>query len=268
MCTSFAVHLDKTFIGMNFDISRRPIKIVLIGEDQLLVLQNDDGQFYPAFGLNSSGTFMNLLMVDPIEEGKYRRGKNCVHIMKLFDEILSGRIELSQLSEYLTNNVIVNVPSHSVHSLIAGRNRKTYIVEPGRKNIDINSSDRDFVVLTNFPVSDNFDNEYKNVEGPGNDRYIKAYEVITNNKEAFNIATGLNLLKDTAQQSGDYPTQFSLIFVPEESKVHFTLNGDFTKIFEFSFINKQIQSIEGFTSNNSLKLTKKGILLSELEDWS
>jgi hypothetical protein len=123
------------------------------------------------------------------------------------------------------------------------------------------------MVLTNFPVSDNFDNEYKNVKGPGNDRYIKAYEVITNNKETFNIPTGLNLLKDTAQQSGDYPTQFSLIFVPEESKVHFTLNGDFTKIFEFSFINKQIQSIEGFTSNNSLKLTKKGVLLSELEDW-
>ncbi|MGP0586626.1 hypothetical protein [Paenibacillus timonensis] len=267
MCTSFAVHLDKTFIGMNFDISRRPIKIVLIGEDQLLVLQNDDGQFYPAFGLNSSGTFMNLLMVDPIEEGKYRRGKNCVHIMKLFDEILSGRIEVSKLYEYLNNNTIVNVPNHSVHSMIAGRKRMTYIVEPGRKNIDISSYDRDFIVLTNFPLSDNFDNGYKNVEGPGSDRYIKAYEAITNNKETFNIATGFNLLKETVQQSGNYPTQFSMIYIPEESKVYFTLNGDFTKIFEFSFMKKQIQSIDGFISNNSIIITKKGVLLSELEKW-
>ncbi|WP_379138806.1 hypothetical protein [Paenibacillus sp. sgz500958] len=267
MCTSFAVHVDKTFIGMNFDISRRPIKIVLTGDDQLLVLQNDDGQFYPAFGLNRSGTFMNLLMVEPTEAGNYRRGKNCVHIMKLFDEILSGRIELSQLDEYLANNVIVNVPKHSVHSMIAGSNRKTYIVEPGRKNMDINSSNRDFMVLTNFPVSDISENDYRDVEGPGSDRYIKAYEGITNNKTTFDIAKGLNLLKETVQQSGDYPTQLSLLFVPEDNKVLFTLNGDFTKTFEFSFIHKQIQCVEGCTSNNGLTLTKKGILLSELEDW-
>lgn len=267
MCTSFAVHLDKTFIGMNFDISPRPIKIIMSGEDQLLVLQNDGGQFNPAIGMNSSGTFMNLLMVDPIKEGEYRRGKNCVHIMKLFDEILSGRIELSQLNEFLDNNAIVNVPNHSVHSMIAGRNRETCIVEPGRKNMDINSSDRDFMVLTNFPLSDYNNNEYINVEGPGSDRYLKAYETISSNKETFNIATGFNLLKETVQRGGDYPTQLSMMFIPEEGKVQFTLNGDFTKLFEFSFISKQIQSVEGFTSNNSLILTKKGVLLSELEAW-
>ncbi|OAB42334.1 hypothetical protein [Paenibacillus antarcticus] len=267
MCTSFAVHLDKTFIGMNFDISRRPIKIILLGEDQLLVLQNDGGQFYPAFGLNSSGTFMNLLMVDPIEEVNYRRGKNCVHIMMLFDELLSGRIKLSGLKDYLDNNAIVNVPNHSVHSMIAGKNRETYIVEPGRNNLNINSSNRDFMVLTNFPLSDNIDNDYRNVKGPGNDRYIKAYESITNGKEIFNIATGFNLLKETVQQSGDYPTQLSMIFTPEESKVYFTLNGYFTKVFEFSFITNQVQSLEGFISNNSLMLSKKGVLLSELEGW-
>jgi hypothetical protein len=267
MCTSFAVHSEKTVIGMNFDISRRPIKIVLIGEDQLLVLQNDDGQFYPAFGMNSSGTFMNLLMVDPIEEGNYRRGKNCIHILKLFDEVLSGRIEMSELNKYLSNHAIVNVPNHSVHSMIAGKNRETYIVEPGRKNLDIKSSSRDFMVLTNFPLSDSIDYEYKNVTGAGNDRYIKAYEAIINGKETFNIATGFDLLKETVQQSGDFPTQFSMIFIPEDSKVYFTLNGDFTKIFEFSFITKQIQSVKGFTSNNSLMLSKKGVLLTELEVW-
>lgn len=267
MCTSFVVHLDRTFIGMNFDISRRPIKIALIGADQLQVLQNNDGQFYPAFGLNSSGTFMNLLMVDPNEEGTYRRGKNCVHIMRLFDELLSGRIEISELNKYLSNNTIVNVPNHSVHSLIAGKNRETYIVEPGRRNLDINLSKRDFMVLTNFPLSDNIDTEYKDVKGPGNDRYIKTYEAITNGKETFNMATGFDLLEETIQHSGDFPTQFSMIFIPEESKVYFTLNGNFIKIFEFSFITKQIQTVKGFTSNSSMLLSKKGVLLSELEVW-
>lgn len=267
MCTSFVVHLEKTFIGMNFDISRRPIKIILQGEDQILILQNDNGQFYPAFGFNGDGTFMNLLMVDPIEEGKYRRGKNCVHIMKLFEEVLSGRIEISSLKDFLDANAIVNVPNHSVHSMIGGKNRKTFIVEPGRKNIDINTTNQNFMVLTNFSLSDNIDQEYTNVKGHGSDRYIKAYETITNNKETFNIETSFVLLQETVQHDGEYPTQFSLIFIPEESKAYFTLNGDFKRIFEFSFITKQIQTVKGFTSHNSLTLTRKGVLLSELEYW-
>jgi hypothetical protein len=267
MCTSFAVHLNQTYIGMNFDISKRPIKMVLQGDNQLWILQNENGQFFPAFGLNSIGTFMNLLMVDPIEEGKYKRGKNCVHIMRLFEEVLGERIELPLLMDYLDANTIVNVPNYSVHSMIAGKDRKTYIVEPGRKNIDIDSINRDFMILTNFPLSDHIDQEYVDVKGPGNDRYMKAYEIISNNKETFDCDTGFSLLKATVQYGGDYPTQFSMIFIPEERVVYFTLNGDFNKVFEFSFIDKQIKSKVGFISNNSLTLSKKGALLSELESW-
>ncbi|MRN55165.1 hypothetical protein [Paenibacillus monticola] len=269
MCTSFAVHLDKTVIGMNFDISRRPIKIALQGDDQLLVLQNDNGQFYPAFGMNGNGTFMNLLMVDPIEEGNYRRGKDCIHIMKLFDEVLSGRIELAQILDYLESHAIVNLPNQSVHSMIVGKNRETYIVEPGRKHLEMDSSgsNKDFMVLTNFPLSEVISNENRNIKGAGADRYLKAYDMITNHRETFNLQTGFDVLQETVQQSGDYPTQLSLVFIPAESKVNFTLNGDFTKVYEFSFITKRIQSIEGFTSNQSLTLSKKGVLLTELEGW-
>jgi hypothetical protein len=267
MCTSFAVHLEKTFIGMNFDISKRPIKIIFQDDDQLIILQNENGQFFPAFGLNANGTFMNLLMVDPIEDGKYRRGKNCIHIMKLFEDILRGRIEMSSLKDFLDGNAIINVPNYSVHSMIAGKNRKTFIIEPGRKNIDFDSVDRDFMVLTNFPVSENMDKEYTNVNGPGHDRYIKAYETIEINKESFGIESGFSLLEGTVQHDGDYPTQLSMIFIPEESKVYFTLNGSFEKVFEFSFTNKQILTMKGFTGANNILLSKKSVLLSELETW-
>jgi hypothetical protein len=267
MCTSFVIHSDKTYIGMNFDISKRPIKLVLNNDHQLLVLQSEGGQFFPAFGLNESGTFMNLLMVDPTEEGKYRRGKNCVHIMKLFDEVISGRIGLSRLNEYLDRNTIVNVPGHSVHSMIAGVSRVTHIVEPGRQNIHMHTSHKNFTVLTNFPLSENDPTDYKLVQGPGNDRYIKACEVITEHKDNFDIRAGFNLLKETVQHSGDYPTQLSMMYIAEEQEVYFTLNGDFNKVFEFSFQTKEIRSNEGFTSQRSLPLTKKGVLLSELEGW-
>ncbi|KGE16827.1 hypothetical protein [Paenibacillus wynnii] len=263
MCTSFVVHLDKTYIGMNFDISSRPIKIVLVGENQLQVQQKENGQFYPAFGMNAKGTFMNLLMVEPNEEGKYRRGKNCIHMMKLFDDVLSERIALPQLNEYLENNTIVNVPNQSVHSLIAGK-RESYIVEPGRQKLDLDSVNQDFMVLTNFPVTDESRAEYKDASGPGNDRYIKVHEMITNHIGPFNIEAGFKWLMETVQHDGDYPTQFSMIFIPEERKVYFTLNADFEKVFEFFFNTKEIQSLKGFTNHTTWTLSNKGILLSEL----
>jgi hypothetical protein len=59
------VYSDKTYIGMNFDISDRPIALSLKNNDPFLVSQRDGTTFYPAFGLNRSGAFMNLLMVEP-----------------------------------------------------------------------------------------------------------------------------------------------------------------------------------------------------------
>lgn len=266
MCTSFVVYSNQTTVGMNFDISPRPIKLVLKDNRQLLVLQKENGQFLPAFGLNSKGTFMNLLEVDPIEAGRYRRGKNCVHIMRLFEGVLEEQLDLADLKEYMNHNSIVNVPNYSVHSLIAGADQQAFIVEPGRGNIEISSLDREFMVLTNFSVLDHKGRNDADVQGLGSERYKKAYEIIAKNREEFDSELGLLVLKETAQREGDYPTQLSLLFVPEEKKVLFTLNADFDRVFEFSFLDGHIRGKTGFTNAQNLELTKRGLLLSELEE--
>jgi hypothetical protein len=265
MCTSFALHGEKTYIGMNFDISDRPIKMALIKNNQLIIFQKENGSFFPAFGFNENGTFMNLLMVDPNEKGKYRRGKNCVHIMKLFDDVLSERIEVSSLNDYLTENTIVNVPNYSVHSMIAGIGRHSYVVEPGRENLSLDTLDQDFMVLTNFPFE--ADQNYNEVSGDGSDRYQKAYHSLLNRKESFQVDEGFSILKGTSQTEGDYPTQLSMISVPEEQVIYFTLKRSFNKIFKFSFQENQIQTHRGFEVSSHHPLSKKGILLTELECW-
>lgn len=267
MCTSFVVHKDNTIIGMNFDISKRPIKMILQKNSQFLILQYEDGEFLPAFGFNNSGTFMNLLMVNPNEEGKYRRGKHCVHIMKLFDEVLSEKIELSSLHEYLHDHSIVNVPNFSVHSMIAGMNRNSFIIEPGRSNVNMSELEQDFMVLTNFSLSDQSHEDYSEVIGNGNERYTQAYETILRNKETFNKDVGFSVLEETAQHDGEYPTQLSVISVPAEGLIYFSLDGDFNKTFEFSFTDLQIRTSKGFVNSNYCPLTKKGVLLEELKGW-
>jgi hypothetical protein len=265
MCTSFVVYSAQTFIGMNFDNPANPIKLVLQGDTQLLILQQVNGQFLPAFGINHKGTFMNVLMVDANEAGKYRRGKNCVHIMRLFEDVLGEKIEFSALGTFLDTNAVVNVPNYSMHSMIAGKDRSTYIVEPGRNNVDFQSTEQNFMVLTNFPLSESLDQPYSEVTGPGSDRYSKAYNILSQNNETFDKQLGFNILKETMQHSGDYPTQFSILCMPEEDKVYFALHGDFNRLFEFSFSDKQIRTNSGFTQKSSYPFSKKGILLSDLE---
>lgn len=265
MCTSFVLHKDRTYIGMNFDISKRPIKMALAGNHQLIISQKDGGKFLPAFGLNKNGTFMNLQMVDPNEEGKYRRGKNCVHIIRLFEEVLSGKIEAAELPSYLQEKEVVNVPDYSVHSLIAAPNKKSYIVEPGRQLLDADAIEKDYMVLTNFSVADNLKYDLEIVEEPGSERYKKVHSEIQNNEDDFSAEKGLTILRETAQIDGDYPTQLSLIFSPEENRVYFTLNGDFNKKYQFSFLDNRISTKSGFEKESNIMLTKKGILLSTLE---
>lgn len=265
MCTSFVLQREKTYIGMNFDLSTRPIKMALAGDGQLIISQKENGRFLPAFGLNKKGTFMNLQMVDPNEEGKYRRGKNCLHIVRLFDEVLSGKVDASALSAYLKEKEVVNVPDYSVHSLIVAPNHKSYIVEPGRQYLDENSTENDFMVLTNFSVIDRLDQDFETLDGPGSERYKKVYLALQNSEDDFSAEEGLNILRKTAQLEGDYPTQLSLIYSPEEQTVYFTINGDFNKKFQFCFLENKIKTISGFDKESEILLTKKGILLSELE---
>lgn len=267
MCTSFALYADKTYIGMNFDISDRPIKLGMKRADQLLVFQKDGSSFFPAFGINNSGTFMNLLMVDPSKAGKYRRGKSCIHIIRVFDDVLGGQTSLAALGDYLQGKTVVNVPNISVHSMVAGVDRRAYIVEPGRANIPFDGANKDFVVLTNFPLSDFVGQDDHDVTGSGADRYKTCYNMLSKNKHAFNVDQGFAILKETAQASGDYPTQFSMLAVPEDGAVHFAIKKEFSRRYIFVFADNTIRTGEGFKRQNHRLLAKEGVLLSELGEW-
>ncbi len=267
MCTSFVLYSDKTYIGMNFDISDRPIKICFKENNQFLILQKDRGSFFPAFGINKNGIFMNLLMVEPNEKGKYRRGKNCVHISKIFDDVLAEQISLDKLDTLLQEKTIVNVPNISVHSMVVAKDRRAYIIEPGRTNINFKTFDKDFMVLTNFPLSDFIDQDNVNETGVGADRYMLCSKMLLDNQNSFDVDYGFSILDATSQTSGDYPTQLSMLAVPEDEIIYFTIKRSFEKRFAFSFANNTLQSLKGFTQQQDTIITKKGVLFSELEQW-
>jgi len=261
MCTSFVLYEgDKTFTGMNFDISDRPIKLALKGSEQLIVYQQEGGRFLPAFGFTASGTSMNLLMVEANEAGQYRRGKGCVHIIRLFDEVLDSKVALADLDAYLADKTVVNVPGISVHSLVAGVDRQAIVVEPGRGNIPFDRASQDFMLLTNFPLVDFVGRDVGEVRGAGAERYRTGYNMLCGRRQPFTVDQGMAILQETAQPAGNYPTQLSMLAAPDEGIIHFWVQRDFSRRYTFHFVDWTVRVRE----EPERAVTKKGLLLSEL----
>jgi len=268
MCTSFVLYAEKTYIGMNFDISERPIMLQFKEEGQFLILQKEGNNFLPAFGTNRAGTFMNLLMVEPNEAGVYRRGKDYIHIIKIFDHLLGGQLDVDTLAILLHEKKVVNVPNLSVHSMIVMKDRHAWVIEPGRSTITLSPTGKNFLALTNFPLSDFVDQEYTAVAGGGAERYKICYQSLLENQHAFTLEQGFSILEKTAQTGGDFPTQFSMIIVPEDQVVYFSIKKDFSRRYVFSFADQLIRAGTGLTQPHQLILNPKGVLLSELEKLS
>ncbi len=268
MCTSFALYADQTYIGMNFDISDRPIKLSLKGSTQFLVQQKDGDRFYPAFGINKRGAFMNLLMVAPTEAGTYQRRKGCIHIMRLFEEVLDGAVAPEALDARLRDTTIVNVPQVSVHSLVSGPRRAAQVVAPGRRTVRLGDTAPDFLALTNFPLSDVIGQDDAHVAGDGADRYQTCCRMLLERKGNFSVDDGFAILRATMQTAGDFPTQFSMIALPEHEQVYFVLGRKFEQRLLFSFADNVIRTADGFESQRAWTLDSKGILLTDLQQWS
>ncbi len=100
--------------------------------------------------------------------------------------------------------------------------------------------------------------------GVGADRYKTCYQMLLRYKRAFSITRGFSTLKATAQATGDYPTQFSMLAIPEDAVVYFALKRDFAKRYVFSFRDHCIRLEQG-RERNSWKLDNKGLPLSDFE---
>lgn len=267
MCTSFVIHADRSYIGMNFDISPRPIQLSLKNKTELRILQKEAQQFLPAFGINREGCFMNLQMVAPDERAVYRRAKNSVHIIKLFDIVLANQVDQSSLAQLLEEKIILNVPNISVQSLITQADRSVRVLEPALANLSFPKEQQPFVALTNFRLSEFQDQPYSATHGDGAERYQTCCSLLEQHQASFSLEQGFAVLAATAQQEGEFPTQLSMLALPEDGLVYFAVGRDYTKLFEFSFATGLLQSFQGFTKHQQHDLSKTAASLEQLAAW-
>lgn len=265
-CTSFAVYSKRPLYGMNFDFPKVELQFVLnkTKEGKVLIMNAKfQGRYVQIVGMNSSGLFGNFQMLFPKEELKDRAVGNELYLWQVFTKALNQFKTVQELERYIKNKKIIQ-GGMTLHSLYADAGGDAFILESVKNKNKIIQITKQFLVMTNFPVSKFQGKSYQDVKGSGANRYKIAYEHIRDHLKTFDITEGMTTLKKTSMDQKDFSTLCSLVFDPLKLNIYITLRRDYQKIWKISLKNSTIQTHSGFKKFHELKLNESGILASEL----
>jgi len=258
MCTSFVYRGSTIIIGDNFDHPGEDFKLALREPAHLAVLVNINGRYFPSFGITRDGTFINDLMVEGTEAGRYKRAsQNRWTMTTLVENVLTGRAAFDDLPTILSEKTIVDNPALSTHAMIASPGGDVRVVEPGRGNLYSPRSDGSHFVMSNFPLCAAGGPD---AAGPGADRYAVASRALADAGPDFGVEDAFAVLEQVAQRGGEYPTRFSMVAVPAGQVVYFSVFGNFSRRFRFSFTDGCVTAARGVDANFCLHLSAGGTL--------
>lgn len=165
--------------------------------------------------------------------------------MKIFDHFLARAIDFAALQ----HQHVVNVPHHSVHSLLRDEHGRLGILEPGQTGLVLHDQS---LILTNFSVhSTSVTNQ------PGADRYRICEQFLHQHQP--HVDQAFALLAATQQHAGDFPTQLAFVFEPAEHTVWIAPPTQPTQRWRFTFADQQL-----VVNDQAYQLRKKRLLLSSL----
>lgn len=224
MCTSFVYRKENVLIGMNFDNNGMKFRVSANQGKGFLVATEVRGNFYPSFGVSSTGIFVNNLMVDSKGEAPYKRQNDRRWVnSSLVDRVMAAVTNLESLRAQVAQVEIVNGPFLSTHNMITSGNGDTLVVEPGKKSIYSTAVDCGWYVMTNFPLSDYSELIPREPSGSGADRYKKAANYLDSLTGPMSVDQGFDLLCEVSQHGPEWKTDLSLVFDPSRGEVYYYL---------------------------------------------
>ncbi|MBW4846153.1 MAG: linear amide C-N hydrolase [Lachnospiraceae bacterium] len=269
MCTSFSVYSqEKAIYGMNFDAEEIDLKLKVNSYNDLNLFYFSgllDNKYRDIAGFNSEGLFICTQAVEYSPGFKSSCNENDWFAFDIFDEALKKTRKTSEFFEILNKRVISYprnplFPDLGLHTIIADKTGDAFILEEGNDTNIVSHSHNDFIIMTNFPNGDFKDVNYNKVYGIGADRYICAHEYIQNNIHSFGINEAFEVLSKTSQMN----TLCSIVYEPLKNEIYISFKKNLSKKWKISIIEKTIQSLDGFLSNNKIQFTNEEIFVKDL----
>lgn len=263
-CSSFAVYSNITMFGSNFDYPdhfRYRLKMFEANDISYLSIDFDpgDNHFKQAVGYNNKGFFINLQAVAPLSPENINQPLKYIQITT--PEILAKNSNSLDVVKEMNNYRFVNLLPFSNHSLIADKYGNAFIMGIGKEKNILREMEKNFIVLTNFDMSnvDLYDTD--NIECK---RYKNIYNTIENNMDDFTVDIGFEILSSAFQIPG---TQISSIFLPEELLVYVVLKGNVDKIIEINLNNNILRTYKGYNTYREIDLMKNAVYLDNMIKW-
>ena len=230
MCTCFVNRGNDLIIAMNFDNNGMKFELNTKTPKSFVVDVNTDFGKQPSFGISPEKIFVNNLYMDSNGKGLYKRtGKTRTLTTYLVKDILEGKLNQNDLNDYLDKMEIVNAPNLCTHNLIADKKGNVWIIEPGRGNIKNMANKSQYYIMTNFSLIDY--NEGKKYTDCGIDRYN---EVKDNLKKVKNLSIKKAFeILEKVKQTGEWKTDFSMVYSKNENKVYYCYNSEYKNILEY-----------------------------------
>ncbi|WP_234123573.1 C45 family peptidase [Clostridium hydrogenum] len=274
MCTSFAVYSqEKAIYGMNFDTDDIDLKLKINSYNDKNIFNFSalmENKYVDIAGVNSDGLFICTQAVKYSPGLKSSCNENDWFAFDIFDEALKKTRKTSEFFEILNKRVISYprnplYPDLGLHTIIADKSGDAFILEEGNDTNMVSPIDNDCIIMTNFPNGDFKEADYNKVYGIGADRYICAHEYIHNNIHSFGINEAFEVLKRTSQDTtSQTPTLCSIVYEPLKNEIYISFKKDLSKKWKISIMEKTIQSLDGFLSNNKIQFTNGKIFVKDL----
>ena len=260
MCTAFVRKGKDVIVGFNMDINMGAVDYdVYVEPDQFYVGVRPAGvaNAYPELidnyerngelpviriqGINHKGNFGNCLNNMCFTKAPFRLGENVISIDHIVDDYISGTSNLEDIIRIANEKEIMNLPNGSVdipdlamHSLLADREGRIMLLEPGNGYSIIQG---EYAVLSNFPMLElagDFRDE--NAGFYGKDRYDKAMNMLRDSNEDFSIEDGIRILR-AVKQEGTWATRVSFVYSNNENAVYYCKERDFDHMIRHQFVN-------------------------------
>lgn len=269
MCTSFAVYShEKAIYGMNFDTDEIDLKLKVVHYHDMNIFYFSgllDNIYRDIAGINSEGLFICTQAVEYSPGIKSSCDENDWFAFDILDEVLKKTRRTSEFFE-IQNKRVISYPRNplfpdlGLHTIIADQTGDAFILEEGNDTNVISPIHNNFIIMTNFPNGDFKEATCDQVYGMGADRYICAHEYIHNTSHHFGINDAFEVLSKTRRED----TLCSIVYDPLENEIYISFKKDLSKKWKISLIDKTIQSLNGFLSNNKIQFTNDEILVKDL----
>ncbi len=257
MCTGIFLFEPRPVLALNFDYDRT-FRLTLENDAAFCMRIRYGDRCGLPLGVNRNGHSANIQIAPFIKQAAYDpEAENRTYIHHIVRDMLGDRLDAGTVPDYLKEHTLTYTEENvGAHCLCADKSGSVCIVEPGSGVLTNRDFPDGFAVLTNFILAKHIPIS-SDMETIRCKRYRTAYRMLLEDRSGVDRL--MDILEAVRRNTKKMPTIFSMVAELDTGKIWFTLDGDFSKRFYFSFSSRSIFTDPFCGSSRRVYLDQNGI---------